>query len=234
MHIRFFFFSTLLPSPSSQTPGGSSKRGISFRIKNREQREETTREIYNKKMLAMSRERRWTTEEHGGSPARILPDLACECSSRGTRGMERDEGKRRVRGREENGGLGEEGEEENRVGGSIGAVFKRAHASRGTNGRARVASTSLAALGRNEDGGMEVAVACATPRAGFQRTLNFLPCPVFFSFFFFCLFSIFFSPSPVFLFKIFVDRLSLSLFFSVSLIRGISFSTISNNSVDYR
>lgn len=49
----------------------------------------------------MSRERRWTTEEHGGSgvdPARILPDLACECSSRGTRGMERDEGKRRVRG----------------------------------------------------------------------------------------------------------------------------------------
>lgn len=213
MHIRFFFFSTLLPSPSSQTPGGSSERGISFRIKNREQREETTREIYNKKMLAMSRERRWTTEEHGGSPARILPDLACECSSRGTRGMERDEGKRRVRGREENGGLGEEREEENRVGGSIGAVFKRAHASRGTNGRARVASTSLAALGRNEDGGMEVAVACATPRAGFQRTLNFLPCPVFFFFFSFAS-SLFFFPPLLFFSSRYssIDSLSLSFF----------------------
>lgn len=54
---------------------------------------------------------------------------------------------------------------------------------------------------------MEVAVACATPRAGFERTLNFLPCPVFFFFFF----NLFFPPSSLFLFEIFVDRLSLSL-----------------------
>lgn len=114
---------------------------------------------------------------------------------------ERERGKWRV---------GEEEEEENRVGGSIGAVFKRAHANQGTNGRARVTSTSLAALGRNEDGGMEVAVACATPRAGFERTLNFLPCPVFFFFF-----NLFFPPSSLFLFEIFVDRLSLSLEMSV-------------------
>lgn len=174
-------------------------------------------------MLPMSRERRWTTEEHGGSgvdPARILPDLACECSSRGTRGMERDEGKRRVRGREENGGLGRR--RRRKTGGSIGAVFKRAHANQGTNGRARVTSTSLAALGRNEDGGMEVAVACATPRAGFERTLNFLPCPVFF--FFFLISS--FPPPPFFSSRY-------SSIGSLSLLKCRCVSTISNNSVDY-
>lgn len=57
---------------------------------------------------------------------------------------------------------------------------------------------------------MEVAVACATPRAGFERTLNFLPCPVFFFFF-----NLFFPSSSLFLFEIFVDRLSLSLEMSV-------------------
>lgn len=131
---------------------------------------------------------------------------------RGKKEGERERGKWRV---------GEEEEEENRVGGSIGAVFKRAHANQGTNGRARVTSTSLAALGRNEDGGMEVAVACATPRAGFERTLNFLPCPVFF--FFFLISS--FPPPPFFSSRYSsIGSLSLSC-------RCVS--TISNNSVDY-
>lgn len=77
---------------------------------------------------------------------------------------------------------------------------------------------------------MEVAVACATPRAGFERTLNFLPCPVFFFFFFLPLFF------PLFLFTIFVDRLSLSLVDAFAALESrrpsAVVSTISNNSVD--
>lgn len=101
--------------------------------------------------------------------------------------------------------VGEE-EEGNRVDGSIGAVLKRAHASRGTNGRARVSFDESGRPWANEDGGMEVAVACATPRAGFERALNFLPCPVFF--FFGLSYFFFFFPLllPSFSLHDFVDR----------------------------
>lgn len=130
LYIRFFFCVYVFFPGLSEEGGALSW----YRKRNEEKKKKRENNAYiTKKDVAdvagttMDNER--NTEDPGVDPARILPDLACECSSPPrNKGMERDEGERWGGGgveREENGGLGEEegGGEGNRVGGSIGKRF---------------------------------------------------------------------------------------------------------------